>query len=298
MWIVEHGRSHQARRQRCETFIDLEVDKLDVGSFHITLLSIYSIAMFDWSHLNQVERSAVMTLLWRAAESRRADRLFTDKAAEEAAALFPPWPSSPLVRVFADIVSLRTSELDRRVSDAVAGGLQQIVIIGAGLDTRFTRLDLPSSAIVTELDSEAVNDLALKVLPKLPAVRREVALIPGGVTQALDKTSYNRNRPTLWIVEGVLEYLPGQLWKRLAAVITEHSAPRSRALITVLGDALPRLLAEDPTFPFPDLPSLTHIVSAVPSEWRSEVFTSARFREVPANAFSILSLSRSEPRAD
>ncbi|MDQ3802618.1 MAG: SAM-dependent methyltransferase [Acidobacteriota bacterium] len=249
----------------------------------------------DWSDLDPVERSAAMTLLWRAAESRREDRLFADPVAEQAAAALPPWPPSAASQVFADLVALRSWQMDAQVETALAAGLDQIVVLGAGVDTRFWRVPPPASATIIELDSDAIHDFARQLLPGDGPGRRLGGRIPGGLARALARAAHDPYRPTLWIAEGLLEYLPGRLWDRLARILTEHSAPESRALITVLGETLPEHFAYDPTFPFPRLPPLARILSAIPEGWEIDVLPATVLRAVPPDAFLILSMRRAEP---
>lgn len=248
--------------------------------------------MPDWDHLNPVERSAAMNLCWRAAESRRSDRLFADEVAERAAAGLPPWPRSAESPLFADLVALRTLQLDEEIAASLADGLEQVVVLGAGIDTRFWRLPLPAGATLIEIDSAAVHELARAVLPEGGRGRRVEARIPGGVSEALRAASHDPRRPTLWIAEGLLEYLPGRLWHRLLEVLGAHSAAGSRALVTVLGDELPSRFGHDPTFPFPRLPALSDIVATIPDDWRVGVVAARPAREVPREAFCIIVMDR------
>ncbi len=232
-----------------------------------------------------------MTLLWRATESRRSDRLFVDAVAEAAADLLPAWPPSAASQVFADLVALRTLQMDEEVAAAVSEGVDQIVILGAGIDTRFWRVPVPSAARIIEIDSDAVNSLAQRVLPA--GMRRRIeARIPAGVPDALHAAEHDPGHPTLWIAEGLLEYLPGRMWERLVGVLTTHSAPGSRALVTVLGDELPSRFAHDPTFPFPRLAALSQILEPLGDAWDARVVVARPLREVPPDAFVIMTMRR------
>ena len=249
--------------------------------------------MLDWSDLDPVERSATMTLLWRADESKRNGRLFSDPVAEDAAAMLPPWPPSVASQAFADLVALRTWQMDAQVEIALAAGLNQIVVLGAGIDTRFWRVSTPACARIIELDSAAIHNFARQLLPGGGWGQRVEAHIPDGLVRALTHAAHNPRRPTLWIAEGVLEYLPGRMWDRLVKILTEHSEPGSRALITVLGETLPSRFAHDPTFPFPRLPPLSRLLSSIPEEWKVDLLSAPMLREVPRDAFVIMSMRRS-----
>jgi len=246
--------------------------------------------MPDWSSLDPVERSCAMTLLWRAAESNCRQRLFSDPVAEQVAAALPPWPSSVSSRAFADIVTVRTWQMDTEVAAALGAGLSQIVVLGAGLDTRFWRIEPPARARIIEVDSGAVNQFARRLLPNGGRGRRVEARIPNGLARALSQAVHDPRQPTLWIAEGVLEYLPGRLWDRLIRVLTEQSAPASMALITVLGASLPERFAHDPAFPFPRLPCMSRILSSIPKGWEIDVLPAPGLRGVTPDAFSVLSI--------
>jgi methyltransferase (TIGR00027 family) len=251
--------------------------------------------MVEWSDLDPIERSAAMTLLWRAAESRRPDRLFADAAAERAAARLPPWPASPAGRTFADLVAVRTLQVDAEAAAALAGGPTQIVVLGAGFDTRFWRVRAPAGALIIGIDSAAINERARQLLPDGGIGARVDARIPGEVADALRGTAFDPRRATVWIAEGLLEYLPGREWDRLLDVVTAHSAEGSLALVTVLGHALPQRVAHDPTFPFRRLPPLDRIVSAVPGAWRVDVAAARPLRDVPEDVFAIMTMRRIDP---
>jgi len=187
-------------------------------------------------------------------------------------------------------VAVRTLQLDEQIARAVNPG--QIVVLGAGLDTRFWRVPVPESARIIEIDSAAVNELARRLLRGGGRGRRVDARIPGGVADALERAEFDPRIPTLWIAEGLLEYLAGPMWERLAQLMTANSAPGSRAIVTVVGENLPSRFAHDPAFPFPRLPSLSAIRSVIANEWRVDVVEARPLRGVPSDAFAIMVMQR------
>ena len=107
-------------------------------------------------------------------------------------------------------VRLRTRYFDDRLDEHLARGFQQVVILGAGLDTRAARKRLPGVAYF-EIDD--ANTLSLKEARladhKVPA---EVTYIPGdyvaaGVLDLLEKNGFKRELPTFFIWEGNTMYL-------------------------------------------------------------------------------------------
>ena len=105
----------------------------------------------------------------RAGESERPDRLFDDPLAARflAASGWEPRPLGELsgdetttraMLVLAQSVIVRTRFLDDVLADAWSGGCRQVVILGAGLDTRAFRLAWPAGSRCFELDLPAVLD--------------------------------------------------------------------------------------------------------------------------------------------
>ncbi len=70
---------------------------------------------------------------------------------------------------FARYFGLRTRVLDDFVLRSTAAGARQVVLLGAGLDTRAFRLDLPSDCVVFEIDRAGVLAFKEQVLTGLSA---------------------------------------------------------------------------------------------------------------------------------
>jgi len=186
--------------------------------------------------------TAVASAAGRAVESSRDDRLIEDPYAEafvRAAAVPVPlpvrWPDaepSPqeaLLLLGATYVGLRTRFFD----DVLRAGPGQVVILGAGLDTRAYRLDWPSASRVFEIDQPAVLAFKDRVLGDLAARPRcDRRAVPADLRddwpQALQDNGFDPAAPTVWIGEGVLQYLSAHDEQRLLVAVDELSAPGSR----------------------------------------------------------------------
>lgn len=163
------------------------------------------------SHDPQVRASTVSTGRWiaaaRALEAARPDRLFNDpwagllagdsgKAALDAAAYNPFLP-------------VRTRYFDDRILGQVREGTQ-IVLLGAGLDTRAFRLPLPSSCTMFEIDYEEAFTQKESILHSAASrcerhcVRTDLS---GPWIQALLDAGFDRSTPTTWVAEGLFFYL-------------------------------------------------------------------------------------------
>ena len=107
-------------------------------------------------------------------------------------------------------VRLRTRYLDDRLDEHLARGFQQVVILGAGLDTRAARKRLPGVAYFEIDDARTLSFKEARLAEhKVPA---EVTYIPGdyvaaGVLGLLEKNGFKRELPTFFIWEGNTMYL-------------------------------------------------------------------------------------------
>src|SRR6059036_2190560 len=105
--------------------------------------------------LEGVSRTAVGVARVRARESERDNRLFDDPWAATFAQLgepSPDGPPSPQRLAIAFQVIIRTRFYDDWLLHEAERGLRQVVLLGAGLDTRAYRLEWPAGTRVFELD--------------------------------------------------------------------------------------------------------------------------------------------------
>ena len=110
-------------------------------------------------------------------------------------------------------LSLRTRVLDDGVLNTVRErGITQVVMLGAGMDTRAFRLPWPAGVVVYELDRDDVFDEKEPVLAQMGAAptcdRRviRVDLAAEWVTRLL-AAGFDRHRPAAFLAEGLLMYL-------------------------------------------------------------------------------------------
>ena len=197
--------------------------------------------------LSPVSRTAVGVARIRAAESRRADRLFDDPyAAALVAALDEPAPDQPssdgtLRAALILHVIVRTVFYDDFLLRATADGLRQVVVLGAGLDTRAWRLPWPADVSVFELDLPAVVESKAAVMNAYDDdlhCRRVVVPIDlrHDWRTALAEAGHRSDLPTAWLAEGLLVYLEPAEAEQLLADVDTASAAGSR-LACELGDA-------------------------------------------------------------
>jgi methyltransferase (TIGR00027 family) len=133
----------------------------------------------------------------------------------------------------AEGMAVRTRFFDNFFADAATAGVRQAVILAAGLDTRAYRLRWPSGTVVYEVDQPQVIEFKTRTLADLGATpsadRKAVAVdLRDDWPGALRDNGFNSERPTAWIAEGLLGYLPPDAQDRLFDNITALSSAGSR----------------------------------------------------------------------
>ncbi|OBK34369.1 SAM-dependent methyltransferase [Mycobacterium sp. 1245111.1] len=133
----------------------------------------------------------------------------------------------------AEGMAVRTRFFDNFFTEAAKAGVRQAVILAAGLDTRAYRLPWPSGTTVFEVDQPQVIEFKSRTLADLGAAptadRKAVAVdLRDDWAGALCDNGFNSQRPTAWIAEGLLGYLPPDAQDRLFDTITTLSFSGSR----------------------------------------------------------------------
>jgi methyltransferase (TIGR00027 family) len=133
---------------------------------------------------------------------------------------------------FVSFQGARTKYFDAYFAAAADAGVRQIVILAAGLDSRAYRLRWPDGTVVYELDQPEVLAFKRKALddhgdaPR--AERREVAVdLRDDWPAALKVSGFDPSRPSAWIAEGLLIYLPASAQEQLFEGIDALSSPGS-----------------------------------------------------------------------
>jgi methyltransferase (TIGR00027 family) len=130
-------------------------------------------------------------------------------------------------------MAVRTRFFDSFFLSAAEAGVRQAVILASGLDTRAYRLPWPARTVVYEIDQPQVIEFKTRTLADLGATptadRRAVGIdLRDDWPAALRASGLDPARPTAWIAEGLLGYLPPDAQDRLFDNITALSAPGSR----------------------------------------------------------------------
>lgn len=133
-----------------------------------------------------------------------------------------------------DYLVARARYIDDRVQDRLDEGVDQLVILGAGFDTRAYRIDgLRGRVSVFEVDHPASQREKLDALARaFGAVPEHVTFVPvdfhtQALGQRLRESGYREGAPTLFIMEGVTMYLSPTAVDETLAFISGHSGAGS-----------------------------------------------------------------------
>jgi methyltransferase (TIGR00027 family) len=200
-----------------------------------------------------VDRTAIFVSWTRMQEGRRTDALFHDPFAEIvlseladspemsqlAASVNAADDKMPVERRAGDAFAyfaVRTRYFDDRLLAAARDGISQVVVLAAGLDGRPVRLDWPPGTRLYELDMPDMIAFKDATLVKsgllLRCDRRGVAAdLSADWSANLLGAGFDPGEPTVWLAEGLLQYLTPESGDALLAKLTELSAPRSELLL-------------------------------------------------------------------
>jgi methyltransferase (TIGR00027 family) len=130
----------------------------------------------------------------------------------------------------------RTAYFDEFFVSANHSGIRQVVVLGAGLDSRPWRLPWTSATRVYEIDRPEVLEFKINALWTHnfePAC--EYRPVPVDLRldwpAALRQEGFDRFEPSAWCAEGLLSYLPPAARELLFERIHTHSAAGSRIAI-------------------------------------------------------------------
>jgi methyltransferase (TIGR00027 family) len=209
---------------------------------------------------NSASRTAAYMALFRAIESSRpaSERLFDDRLAREfldrrlriaalaarvpiAGKLIPwyidrRWPGPRPSGV------VRTRAIDDAVREALTEGCRQLVLLGAGYDTRAYRLPEATGLQTFEVDHPATQSVKRAALERaLGAPLLHVQFVPvdfehDALATALEKAGLKRRERTCVVWEGVFSYLTIDAIDATLGWIVEACAAGSRLILTYVDE--------------------------------------------------------------
>jgi methyltransferase (TIGR00027 family) len=174
----------------------------------------------------------------RARESQRPDCLFSDLLAsplagpEGATALELSEKVNPRHVDTAAYIAIRVKFLDDFVVRLASEGIRQVVLLAAGMDARAFRLDWPAETSVYELDHPELLKMKEEILKQERAVARCRRIVLGvdlrqDWAACLEQAGLHPSEPSVWILEGLLYYLPEESVHRVFQQISKLAAKGS-----------------------------------------------------------------------
>ncbi|MFI5784048.1 SAM-dependent methyltransferase [Nocardia sp. NPDC051570] len=205
-----------------------------------------------------VAMTAIGVAVIRARETERADRLYDDPLArafvDAARKGFAAERWARVLAVADQFYEGRTVGVrlvDDRIGTALDAGIRQIVLLGAGLDTRAFRMGPPPETGVFEIDLPELFAFKEPVLDRagaVPTCQRRVigADLRQDWRNALLSSGFRTDLPACWVDEGTLGSLAQEWSQRVVVTLTELSSPGS-----LFGAA--RLIADPDSTPYREL---------------------------------------------
>lgn len=174
--------------------------------------------------IENVSDTAFMAAAYRAAESGRPDALFRDPlaarlAGERGREIIARLPPKAFIGGWSVII--RTCVIDEQIPAALADGVDTVLNLGAGLDTRPYRMALPPDLRWIEVDRPQVIELKERILgAEKPICRLErvrLDLSDAAARRAVLEKVATRSRKVLVLTEAVIPYLSEKAVASLAA---------------------------------------------------------------------------------
>ncbi|MBT0568632.1 SAM-dependent methyltransferase [Williamsia sp. CHRR-6] len=195
--------------------------------------------------VSSVGTTAVITAQMRAIESARDDRLFSDELASKLVAAAGLGIENVTLeqvegqRVYVSL-AVRTHYLDSWC-DRLLGerAIRQVVILGAGLDTRAIRLGwLEAGVSVFEIDRSDVSELKAEGLGIGPdknwhGIAADLTSDSWG--NGLVAAGFDTSEPAVFIAEGLFMYIEESANQRILRRINNIAAPGSYLLAVHFG---------------------------------------------------------------
>jgi len=143
-----------------------------------------------------------------------------------------------------DHMVLRTEAIDTHLTSSLKSGIDQLVILGAGLDARAWRLPVLEQVTVFEIDHPATQRYKQERIggKTPPADVRYVAVDfeKDRFSEKLELMGFRSGDPSIWIWEGVAMYLPRDAIHGTLEQLTSLAAAGSELAMTYrVPDVLP-----------------------------------------------------------
>ncbi|MEO8314303.1 MAG: SAM-dependent methyltransferase [Pseudomonadota bacterium] len=179
--------------------------------------------------IKDVSETAIWVAHYRAEESERPDAMFRDPLAK----VLVDGRGEKIAQSFGSmgrytnwIVLTRTINIDEFILDGIRDGVDAVLNLGAGLDTRPYRMDLPASLQWVEADFPHLVDYKNTTLaaqtPRCQLQRVSVDLSDDAARQGFLASALPNAKKVLVLTEGVVPYLTEEQVAKLAVDLCTH----------------------------------------------------------------------------
>jgi methyltransferase (TIGR00027 family) len=145
---------------------------------------------------------------------------------------------NPSIVLFAGLMLWRTRFIDEALERAVKNGATQVIVLGAGFDTRAYRFgELLKHSRVIEVDAAPTQEYKKRrvreVLHDLPTNLTYCAMdfAKDDLMDGLRRVGFKQDEKTFYIWEGVCMYLSENSVRTVLQAIASHSAPESTLVL-------------------------------------------------------------------
>jgi methyltransferase (TIGR00027 family) len=177
--------------------------------------------------IQHVSDTALWIAMYRARESKRPDAVFKDQLAEKLAGDrgAKMVASTPHSEAMAFAMVVRTAAIDRLIEKAFSLNIDTVINLGAGLDTRPYRMQLPATLRWVEVDFSGIMDYKeymLKDESPLCILNRIASDLSNDVERKKLFTQLSKEtKNALIITEGVIGYLTKEQAMKLSQDLFE-----------------------------------------------------------------------------
>lgn len=133
-------------------------------------------------------------------------------------------------------IRARVRYFDDFVKAALGEGLEQLVVLGAGYDTRAYRIEGLNKIKVFEVDHPITQDIKIDKIKKIfGSLPEHVVYVPvdfesEDLGQELLEKGYDKSQKTLFVMEGLVMYIPPKAVDETLSFIVNNSARGSEVL--------------------------------------------------------------------
>jgi methyltransferase (TIGR00027 family) len=180
--------------------------------------------------IQDVSETALMVAMWRAAENTRPNPLYRDPltlklAGDRGREIIKGLPKGS-TSIGQWMMAIRTRVIDDLIHQALADGVDLVLNLGAGLDTRPYRLGLPSNLYWVEVDCAKTIELKDSCLfgekPACELKRVSCDLADVSSRRALLASLSQKGSNALVLTEGVIPYLSEEEVGSLASDLNKY----------------------------------------------------------------------------